>query len=105
MVKNFLKLLLALNDALYLFRVHISIFIIWVLCILFQIPYLSLWFEIGVVVYIVLIIWRLFQDKKIMPLKNKRDLLAYMVGLNISVVLSVLSFPLIFLLIYFSKEE
>jgi hypothetical protein len=104
-MKNILKFLLALNDALYLFQVHIPVFIIWIACILFQVPYLASWFKIGVGVYLVLLVWRLIQDRRIMPLKTKNDLLAYLVGLNISVVLGLLSFPIIGLLFYFSKEE
>lgn len=90
--------LLKLNHRCYSFSFHIPLLLLWVTAIAIKVPYLAPWLQVGLLVYFSLMIWRYTQDKRLMPLKTKEDALSYLVGFNISVVFSLLSFLIILIL-------
>jgi hypothetical protein len=84
--------LFKLNNKLYNFYFHVPVLIILLLVLKFQSPfYVAAWINIGFAIWAMLLLFRLYQDKQLMPLKNKKDLLGYIVGFNICLVLGPLS--------------
>lgn len=71
---------------------------------------LTIWFKIGLAIWVGLLVYRLVQDRNLKKhlqshakMFREKGILPYVVGLNISVVLGPLSIPLVFLVAKYSK--
>lgn len=88
------RFLFKLNDLLYNWPCQLSIFLFWFFVL---IKTGLVWFKIGLVIWIVLLIFRLLRKE----VPEKSPILGWLVGLNIIVLFSVLTFPL---LLFLKKE-
>lgn len=102
--------LLDLNNYLYNYVSHLIILVLWIAALVYRVPHLTTWFAIGLVIWVLLFLWRMYQDNfsisvLIYMWNENKGPLSFLVGLNLCVVLSLLSFPIIFLLAYVSRKQ
>lgn len=109
-MEKIIKFLFKLNNKLYNLKFHTPILIIWIWTIINFNNLISMWFKVGLVIWVGLLIFRFYQDRSIKKhLKfhwktfKENGILPYVVGLNITVVFGLLSIPLVFLVSKYSK--
>lgn len=88
--------LLRLNNKLYNYYFHTPVFLIWFSLLVRNAPYVAKWFWIGLLIYIFMMAYRLWHEKK----RYDSNFLGYLVGLNLLVIFG----PLIFALLYILKD-
>lgn len=99
---NLLNKLVRLNSKLYNYTAHIILLIIFFITFEMN-QYFSIWFKIGFVSYILLIIYRVLTEGFLKPRFTYQAILSYLVGFNICIILGPFCIPL-FLYIKSLKE-
>lgn len=97
--------LLKVNDKLYNFPSHIIILSIWITALISGPPLVKGWFLLGVFIWAFMMVIRSIQGGSIKEVIEKNGYLPLLVGLNLCTVLSILSFPIMWMLSLLTKEK
>ena len=101
MLNNLRDQLFKLNNKLYNYPAQLAILLSWIMIVSFSVPYLAFWFKQGIVIWASIFLFR------VLMASNKKEyikglinvpLLGFIVGLNIIVLFSYLTIPLLFLI-------
>lgn len=90
-----MTILIRLNTKLYNWPTHIILLCCFVFVFFTNLTFLKVWILIGLMFYLLLMIWRISQDG-FLSFKGKK--LGYLVGFNICLLFSILSILLMYLL-------
>lgn len=108
MIMNFLEKIMSflvdLNHVLYNWVSHILFFVLFILVLRSDLVWLKAWNLIGLGVYIILMTLRFVQKNGITIKDIKKEPLSLLVGFNLCVWVSLLSFPIILMLNFLDKK-
>lgn len=106
MLERLMRFLIDLNEVLYNWVSHTLFFILFLVVLNSNIFWLKTWNLIGLGVYFILAILSFFRKKGGVSLKTiKEDPLSLLVGFNLCVWVSLLSFPIILMLAVLDEKD
>lgn len=103
-LEDIMFFLIELNNDLYNWFWHIIFFILFIVVLVSELFLLKVWVIIGLVMYFSLIIIRIRQKEGLTLKQIKEEPLTLLVGFNLCVWLSLLSFPIIYMLHKLDKK-